>query len=298
MRTALALCLGLAACSHGHGGAPGPDAPPADAATADTLPADAGYPATLTGNRDRLLATYLAFLQTVPDAAAVERPLRQQRRERLRAVEEARSLGAGRVPHAHRAACRAASSPPTARSMLDARHQALPRDRRPGRDGHRSGQLRRRRVQPHDHVDGRDAPGAPARRQHAPGRAPERQVRHRRHPGDELLARLARLRRPARPVRHQRRDRPGRAARPDAVLRRSELGGGEHAARPHGPRRRSSTRTRSRWTRTTTASHNSNPLCTYIALRPGCLPETSQARRRDLHANYGDFEPAWKPTGC
>ena len=60
--------LALAACG-GGGGAAHPDAAAAidGAHIVDAPSSDAGYPATLTGNRDRLLASYYAWLQTQPD---------------------------------------------------------------------------------------------------------------------------------------------------------------------------------------------------------------------------------------
>src|SRR5258706_9892163 len=60
-----ALLVGCAACSAAHGG----DQDPIDAAVDASVdaPVDAqGFPATLDGARDRLLATYLAYLQANP----------------------------------------------------------------------------------------------------------------------------------------------------------------------------------------------------------------------------------------
>ncbi len=68
----------------------------------------------------------------------------------------------------------------------------------------------------------------------------ERQIRHQRRDSVELLARLARRRRAARAVRPQRRDQRRRAARPNAILRRSDLDAREdraRSARSHDARR-------------------------------------------------------------
>lgn len=45
-------------------------------------------------------------------------------------------------------------------------------------------------------------------------------------------------------------------------------------------------------------THNSNPACDYTLYGPGCLPETDQLGTAIYTQDYGDFEPAWKPTSC
>jgi hypothetical protein len=44
--------------------------------------------------------------------------------------------------------------------------------------------------------------------------------------------------------------------------------------------------------------HNSNPDCSYTLYGPACLPETNEAGTQIYSGNYGDFEAAWNPTGC
>jgi hypothetical protein len=44
--------------------------------------------------------------------------------------------------------------------------------------------------------------------------------------------------------------------------------------------------------------HNSNPTCDYVFYGPGCLPETQQEGVQIYTQNYGDIEPGWVPTGC
>ena len=44
--------------------------------------------------------------------------------------------------------------------------------------------------------------------------------------------------------------------------------------------------------------HNSNPSCAYVLYGPACAPETSEDGTAIYTAGYGDFEPAWKPSGC
>jgi hypothetical protein len=44
--------------------------------------------------------------------------------------------------------------------------------------------------------------------------------------------------------------------------------------------------------------HNSNPSCPYTLYGPACAPMTSQDGTAIYAADYGDFEPAWKPSGC
>ncbi len=45
-------------------------------------------------------------------------------------------------------------------------------------------------------------------------------------------------------------------------------------------------------------THNSNPSCSYTFYGPACVPETSEAGTAIYQGNYGDFEAAWKPTSC
>jgi len=44
--------------------------------------------------------------------------------------------------------------------------------------------------------------------------------------------------------------------------------------------------------------HNSNPSCDYIYYGSLCAPETSLPGTQIYTEHYGAFEPAWKPTGC
>jgi hypothetical protein len=44
--------------------------------------------------------------------------------------------------------------------------------------------------------------------------------------------------------------------------------------------------------------HNSNPGCPYTLYGPACAPMTSEDGTAIYTADYGDFEPAWKPSGC
>jgi hypothetical protein len=44
--------------------------------------------------------------------------------------------------------------------------------------------------------------------------------------------------------------------------------------------------------------HNSNPACDYTFYGPLCAAETTQTGTLIYAAKYGDFAPAWKPTGC
>ncbi len=157
--------------------------------------------------------TYSDYLKANGDDAPIERPLERERVERVRRMVEARSVVAGGVPHDHAAPRRERHRQGR---ELDAppRHEDLPHHRRAGRDRDRSGELRGRRIQPHDHEPGRRAPRRAARGEPAPRRdAAERQIRHRRCATDgNVLARLARRRRPARAVRSQRRSRLARRA--------------------------------------------------------------------------------------
>jgi hypothetical protein len=45
-------------------------------------------------------------------------------------------------------------------------------------------------------------------------------------------------------------------------------------------------------------SHNSNPSCSYTFYGPACVPETSMLATDIWTMGYGDFEPNWHPTGC
>jgi hypothetical protein len=44
--------------------------------------------------------------------------------------------------------------------------------------------------------------------------------------------------------------------------------------------------------------HSSNPLCSYITYGAFCLPQPSKLGTELCAAAYGDYEPSWKPTGC
>lgn len=44
--------------------------------------------------------------------------------------------------------------------------------------------------------------------------------------------------------------------------------------------------------------HASNPACDYVFYGPACAPETSLSGDAIYTMNYGDFEPAWAPSGC
>ena len=44
--------------------------------------------------------------------------------------------------------------------------------------------------------------------------------------------------------------------------------------------------------------HNSNPGCSYTTYGPECLLETSLPGAQIYTNDYGDFEPTWKPAGC
>lgn len=45
-------------------------------------------------------------------------------------------------------------------------------------------------------------------------------------------------------------------------------------------------------------THNSNPDCSYVFYGPVCAPEASEVGTAIYSGNYGDFEPAWTPAGC
>ncbi len=45
-------------------------------------------------------------------------------------------------------------------------------------------------------------------------------------------------------------------------------------------------------------THNSNPDCSYIFYGPSCAPESSALGTQIYTQDYGDFEPAYKPAGC
>jgi hypothetical protein len=44
--------------------------------------------------------------------------------------------------------------------------------------------------------------------------------------------------------------------------------------------------------------HNSNPGCEYTFYGPFCVPETTQLGTAIYTDNYGSFDPAWRPDGC
>jgi len=44
--------------------------------------------------------------------------------------------------------------------------------------------------------------------------------------------------------------------------------------------------------------HNSNPLCTYVTYGPDCFPETSLEGTAVYTKSYGSFDPSWVPSGC
>lgn len=44
--------------------------------------------------------------------------------------------------------------------------------------------------------------------------------------------------------------------------------------------------------------HASNPLCTYITYGALCLPQPSKLGADLFTQNYGGFDPGWKPAGC
>jgi hypothetical protein len=44
--------------------------------------------------------------------------------------------------------------------------------------------------------------------------------------------------------------------------------------------------------------HNSNPSCQYIFYGPICVPQAQELGTDIYTMNYGDFGPTWKPTGC
>jgi hypothetical protein len=44
--------------------------------------------------------------------------------------------------------------------------------------------------------------------------------------------------------------------------------------------------------------HNSNPLCTYVTYGPACFPEASLVGTAVYTKSYGDFDPGWIPAGC
>jgi hypothetical protein len=45
-------------------------------------------------------------------------------------------------------------------------------------------------------------------------------------------------------------------------------------------------------------THNSNPDCSYIFYGPACAPASSELGTQIYTQDYGDFEPAYKPAGC
>jgi hypothetical protein len=44
--------------------------------------------------------------------------------------------------------------------------------------------------------------------------------------------------------------------------------------------------------------HNSNPGCSYTTYGPACLPQASLPGAQIYTNDYGDFDPTWKPAGC
>lgn len=45
-------------------------------------------------------------------------------------------------------------------------------------------------------------------------------------------------------------------------------------------------------------THNSNPDCSYVFYGPACAPEANEPGTQIYGGKYGDFEAAYKPTGC
>jgi hypothetical protein len=45
-------------------------------------------------------------------------------------------------------------------------------------------------------------------------------------------------------------------------------------------------------------THNSNPDCSYTFYGPACAPQTNQPGTAIYSDNYGDFDAAWTPAGC
>ena len=45
-------------------------------------------------------------------------------------------------------------------------------------------------------------------------------------------------------------------------------------------------------------THNSNPACSYTFYGAACAPQATQPGTTIYTQAYGDFEPGWKPTGC
>lgn len=45
-------------------------------------------------------------------------------------------------------------------------------------------------------------------------------------------------------------------------------------------------------------THNSNPDCPYTLYGPACAPETNEPGTAIYAANYGDIISSWSPTGC
>ena len=292
MRTALALCLGLAACSHGHGAAPGPDAPPADAATADTVPADAGYPATLTGNRDRLLATYYAWLETMPDTAqsnglvghdlhgvcdlwAALDPSSQDVFLTLTHRMQGATLADGshmldHVTKLYRVIGGQAATATDPGSCGGGEYNRMIMSMDPALQVAQVAANTHQGAAPFDIADipaggfwrdSHDAGGP-----HAPfdlsdetdGGAPRGQTQYFKDPTSAVA---------------------------NAPLGRMDL---MTLVDPYALE----------MDQDYDCTHNSNPGCTYVFYGPACVPETSQAGTAIYTQNYGDFGPTWKPTGC
>jgi hypothetical protein len=45
-------------------------------------------------------------------------------------------------------------------------------------------------------------------------------------------------------------------------------------------------------------THNSNPDCSYVFYGPACAPETNLPGTQIYSGNYGDFTSSWSPSGC
>ena len=45
-------------------------------------------------------------------------------------------------------------------------------------------------------------------------------------------------------------------------------------------------------------THNSNPDCDYVFYGPACAPAASEAGTAIYSGNYGDFISSWQPAGC
>jgi hypothetical protein len=45
-------------------------------------------------------------------------------------------------------------------------------------------------------------------------------------------------------------------------------------------------------------THNSNPDCSYVFYGPACAPASNEPGTAIYRGNYGDFEATWQPSGC